>query len=342
MRRTRRLLIAMVALSLCTLVLVVYRQINTGTQLPVATATAFPVEYFDSPGLTIVSRSIQEITNQAELVLIGQLTPTPDTVNMARDVRDINREDQNLFVAGKVYQVNVERYIKGQVPNVIYFVQPESMMSRLTTTIPNAYERGKGVYRAIIPKANTRYLLFLHRLEGFPNQQYYTGGHPSRFDLSDPNHVVPEDAFVGAVGDFSPKPLATFLPLIRTISADLSVSVARTNVTLPSGPGVEYEITCANAGPDTATGVFVGIEFPNGLTFDHSSGGNFNAIAPFGGDWLIGDLPLGQPITLVITTRLTGGAGSTITFTAYTWGTSADTNRANNKVVNSFIVPSEH
>jgi len=298
------------------------------------------INSYGNEGLLIVSTTIQELTNSSDIVVIGQITPTGNIINMARNVSDINQSSQTIFGAGKVYQVSVESYVKGQGTSSILIVQPESLMTNLTTLTPNAYERGKTAYNAIIPKINTRYLLFLRGLRGFPTQQYYVGvSHPWRFDLSDPSKVIPEDTWKDAVNVFPPQPLATILPQIHTISANLSVSVIRTNVTLPSGQGVEYEITCSNTGPDTATGVFVGIEFPYGLTFDHSSGGNFNRVIPVAGDWNIGSLASGQSMTLVITTRLNTGTVGTVNFTAYTSGTSSDPNRTNNKVVDSFTIP---
>lgn len=170
----------------------------------------------NSIGSVVGASSFAELVKATGMVVIGQITPTSDTINMARDLNNINEPDTRIYIAGKVYRVDVERYLRGQGGNVLYIVQPESWLDLETTMTPNAYEIGKGSYKAIIPRANTRYLLFLGRLEGFPNQQYYTGGiHPWRFDASDLNRVVPEDPWPGAEQDFPPQPLSSIIQQVQ-------------------------------------------------------------------------------------------------------------------------------
>lgn len=167
------------------------------------------------PGLALVLDSVQELAAYAEIIVIGTIAPTGAELNMARDPRNTSQPDDRFYVAGGVYQVTVETYLKGTSLPTLLYVQPEASFDSQTTKMPGAQASAKAVYNAIIPKQNNRYLLFLHTLEGFEGTQYFTGGlHPSRFDLADPQRVVPEDP-AGLLELFPPRTLDQMIAEIK-------------------------------------------------------------------------------------------------------------------------------
>ncbi|MGW2655846.1 DUF7507 domain-containing protein [Streptomyces sp. NPDC001478] len=105
----------------------------------------------------------------------------------------------------------------------------------------------------------------------------------------------------------TPEPLtATSEPQITDVepAADLNVTKAADATTVSVGQTVTYRITIGNAGPNTATGVTVTDELPEGLTFlsaDTTSG----SYDPAAGVWSAGELDDGATATLTLRAKAT-------------------------------------
>jgi hypothetical protein len=166
----------------------------------------------------ITANSIAELTSRASLIVIGQVEQTDRVVNMARDVNDISEPDLSLLGLGQVYQIKVETFIKGEYPDAsILFVQPEGFLVKpqmSTEPSPEDVKLARQDDDHIAFISDQRYLLFLHPLRGFEEQQYFTGGiHPWRFNVTDPNHVYPESP--AHLLEIPPSNLATVIEQIQ-------------------------------------------------------------------------------------------------------------------------------
>jgi uncharacterized repeat protein (TIGR01451 family) len=94
--------------------------------------------------------------------------------------------------------------------------------------------------------------------------------------------------------------------------ADLVVIKTVSDATPNVGDTVTFTITLNNTGPDAATNVLVNDQFPVGLTFVSAvpSQGAYN---PGTGDWAVGTVTPGVPVTLSLNATVTGTATETNT-----------------------------
>lgn len=97
--------------------------------------------------------------------------------------------------------------------------------------------------------------------------------------------------------------------------ADLSLTKVVDDLVPPPGGTLNYTISVTNIGPQDATGVTVEDDFPEGLNIldQMASHGSYNVST---GIWEIGDLPVDDTATLVLTAEVTASAGTTLTNTA--------------------------
>jgi uncharacterized repeat protein (TIGR01451 family) len=102
----------------------------------------------------------------------------------------------------------------------------------------------------------------------------------------------------------APSPVVA-LPTAVSGLSDVRVSISVSNPTPTVGDTITYTVTLSNFGPAPATGVTVLDLLPNGLTFVSAtaSGGGFDRAT---GDWTVGTVPVGTPITLTISATVTG------------------------------------
>lgn len=146
----------------------------------------------------VTAHSISELTQKSALIVLGQIEKVDRAVNMVRDVNDIGKPDLHFLKVGQVYQVKLERVLKGAAPGpTLLIIQPEGFLEKpQTSEIPSPQDVKAAQQNSdhILFAANHRYLLFLWpfptKLQG---QQYYVGGiHPWRFNVTDPNKVYAE------------------------------------------------------------------------------------------------------------------------------------------------------
>ncbi|KUL38501.1 hypothetical protein ADL22_18215 [Streptomyces sp. NRRL F-4489] len=110
-------------------------------------------------------------------------------------------------------------------------------------------------------------------------------------------------------------------------AADLAVAKSADATTVTVGQTVTYRITVSNSGPSDATGVRVSDQFPDNLVFlsADASSGAYDAV---GGQWAVGDLPVGGTATLTLRGKAT--KAGLITNSATATGEEKDPNPANN------------
>jgi hypothetical protein len=63
--------------------------------------------------------SFYELTEQADIVIIGQAQEAKEIVNAARVPGDPAKPDADHFGVGQIYEVRVDEYQKGDGPKII-------------------------------------------------------------------------------------------------------------------------------------------------------------------------------------------------------------------------------
>jgi len=119
---------------------------------------------------------------------------------------------------------------------------------------------------------------------------------------------------------------STVTPLQADLAVFKTVDVADPTI----GETISFEITVANYGPDTATGVVVSDPLPTGPTLlsAAASQGTFNAGT---GIWTVGTVTQTDTPSLRITVRVTRATGGTLTNTATVSATTYDPDETNNR-----------
>jgi hypothetical protein len=186
-----------------------------------STPTEISPQELSIPGKAIVdyipADSIADSTLRSTLIVIGQVEQDSRTINMARDVNDLSKPDLSILGLGQVYQVIVKTIVKGTDPgSTILIIQPEGLLVKAqasTEPSPEDAKLARQNYAYVPFVAGHRYLLFLHPLRGFEQQQYFTGGlDPWRFDATDENNVYPESS--APINNIRPAPLAEIIKQI--------------------------------------------------------------------------------------------------------------------------------
>lgn len=165
--------------------------------------------------------SFYELTEQADIVIIGQAQEAKEIVNAARVPGDPAKPDADHFGVGQIYEVRVDEYQKGDGPKTIYVLFARGLMSVKDGQAPSVEEienvqKASGV--APLDPAK-RYLMFLNRsthiYSGYEDTGVYVSiAHPWLFELSDPNCVRYQDAN-DFQGNYLPQPLAAIEALIH-------------------------------------------------------------------------------------------------------------------------------
>lgn len=64
-----------------------------------------------------VSNSIEELTKESNIVVVGEFSKYVESWNMARDPKDVTKEDPNNHVKGDLYEFTVNDYLKSNGKN---------------------------------------------------------------------------------------------------------------------------------------------------------------------------------------------------------------------------------
>ncbi|MDD5370615.1 MAG: hypothetical protein PHQ40_16155 [Anaerolineaceae bacterium] len=169
--------------------------------------------------LYITAPSIEQLTQNTSLIVIGEVTDIGLEFNIARDVNEISKPDQNVYVIGQAYQFSVDRYLKGDGETIINIVQSEGILGEETPKTSEEKQKAREIFKHIEIKKNTKYLLFLDPLIGFPKGEYYIGNmQPWLFDLTNSLAVVPDSPWPGAKTAFPPTSLDQISKIVQKYS----------------------------------------------------------------------------------------------------------------------------
>jgi hypothetical protein len=170
------------------------------------------------------------------LIVVAQLAPTTDVVNMARQSNDPTNADPDLFIVGQAYRATVQRYLKGSGANMLTVVQSEGIVERSTPKTSANIQQARSRSDHIAPRPGTSYVLFLEPLVGFP-PGYVTGpGHPWRFQVPSSGKAEPESPATEAARKFPGRPVPEFLADVEALAKLPPGSPLRTPRVVPTQP----------------------------------------------------------------------------------------------------------
>lgn len=158
--------------------------------------------------------SLEELVDLSPIIFIGTVRGRGEVVNTARDVNDISRPDEHLFHLGQVYEVQVERYLRGEGPDIRSVVQMEGVFFDEKQPLPptitsELVEAAREQFTEYIPmEEGMRYLFFVKVVpEIDPSAEYVATsyGFPWRFTLPESGQARPVTPYVEANELFPPQ-----------------------------------------------------------------------------------------------------------------------------------------
>jgi len=171
----------------------------------------------------VIYTSIPELSSKSDTIIIGKIIAAGKVINTARDVVDPAKPDPNYFSVGQIYEVQVERYLKGDEngEKTIHIVQHQGFLvdgSRHPTR--SEIEKAKAESDYIQLGVNQRLLMFLNKSRyeygEYAKGTLFVGGwHPWLFDITDTECVQPIDTLEDIYVNFPSQPLTTFIKQIN-------------------------------------------------------------------------------------------------------------------------------
>jgi hypothetical protein len=164
----------------------------------------------------VVYPTFAEIAAAADIIVIARVKSKLEIVNMARDVSDSTQPDPHYFGIGQVYKLEIDSYLQGTGLETLYYVEYQGFIN--DSGQPDAAdierEKSQSAGKEYIPlQANQTYLLFLTAIDyygvgSYDVENFYVRtGHPSQFNLANPNCVRVEDILSEMDLYFPPQPL---------------------------------------------------------------------------------------------------------------------------------------
>jgi hypothetical protein len=180
-----------------------------------------PTSYAIVHESAVVYTTIEEISNNSKIIIIGRPVANEGIVNTARDPDDPTKEDPEYFGIGQVYEVEISSYIKGEGPNSLYVIQNQGIINRdLHEISDDDIEQAQKVSKVIPLLINEQYILFLHPASysygKFPLEQLVVGrGHPWAFRINELGCAQAEDSIANVLRYFPARPLDEFVGYIQ-------------------------------------------------------------------------------------------------------------------------------
>lgn len=159
----------------------------------------------------ITARTLDDLIAQSPVIVVGRVIGPREIVNMARKPGNPREPDPETFILGQVYDVAVERYLKGTGGDILYVVQSEGFINVNRTPVSEqTMQQARETFPHIPMVAGKTYLLFLAPLSWDP--QYLAGRlHPWRFVLTPDGMAEPESPWHDAPTVFPPIPAEDLL-----------------------------------------------------------------------------------------------------------------------------------
>lgn len=187
----------------------------------------------------------KEIIEKVEIIVVGKVIDTGWTFNAARNANKVQEPAETLYALNRIYEVNVDYYLKGDGPRSFYIFNSEGdAWGRTAEEVQEKVARGEfqPMDSPLLP--GTPYLMFLvlfdanHIFPEVPRGEYYSEvTDPWLFDISDPQQLRP-------VNSHSPSP---FMDL--TLSFDQLVSYIENPELIPPTPTPVVEQPFVNPYP---------------------------------------------------------------------------------------------
>ncbi|MGQ9684124.1 MAG: hypothetical protein ACUVX9_16460 [Anaerolineae bacterium] len=182
------------------------RPAATPTPVPVPTAEPTAAVTIHVAASWVTVKALPELVAQSTVIVVGRQVGVGGVFNAARMVSDHSQPDPQLYGVAQVYQLQVERYLKGSGPETLDYAQVEGYIEPYSgePTLPTI-EAAKSAWGEVPPvRAGVRYLFFLRPMGlGYLDDQHLTGTVcPSRFVLTD-DDSYPETPWTWA-GKFFP------------------------------------------------------------------------------------------------------------------------------------------
>ena len=194
------------------------------TYEPVKTAVEVVVEESSS----VLIPTFYDLSQISDIVIIGQVLSDVGVINTARNPKDNSKPDPRFFTVASVYEVEVEEYLIGEGPDIIYLVQWEGDIYHGKTPSPEEIEQARlaaenKIYTSI--RTNIEYLMFLRSIEVWEDfniaeleqgNLFIRTANPWLFDATDQRSVFVVDTLNDIGKIFPPQPLADIIKLMNS------------------------------------------------------------------------------------------------------------------------------
>ena len=187
----------------------------------------------------ITAKSYSDLTKSVSIIVIGEMTAVSDYINIARDDADPTKTSVSRYEIGQVYEFTIDEYLKGSGESQINVVQVEGFLSQKEAITDESITHAKEAFNFLSINSGKKYLLFLSDLVGFSKGEYYIGPiHPWRFDITDPEGIIPESPWQYARQAFPPVSLDLIREQIRNPEAEIIPAVQWDPYTYPAPTSV--------------------------------------------------------------------------------------------------------
>lgn len=159
-------------------------------------------------GAMDVRRSIPDLVQSADAIVIGTVLSAGGNRNLSRNPRDLTQDDPNHPVIGQDYTVQIESVLKGAPAQTLTV-----SLSKLHGASNPLHTQDNDFVPLVV---GARYVLFLQRLIGFPGLVYGVGVEPGAFRLTDRARV--SSRWVGALASFPESSVADFISQVQIAS----------------------------------------------------------------------------------------------------------------------------
>lgn len=190
----------------------------------------------------VAYNTVSELSLASDVIIIGIPVATRGIINAARAPDDLTKPDPRYYGVSEVFEIQVEKYLKGEGLASIYVIQSQGfLIVEEKGPSTQEIEQAQISSKTIPLRLKSKYLLFLKkviklRYENLPEEMVFTGtGHPWVFNLNNPECVFTEDTLDNMEWFFPPQP---YLMMVRRISDPDYDEANSSELTYPR-PGVE-------------------------------------------------------------------------------------------------------
>jgi hypothetical protein len=144
----------------------------------------------------VTPRSLKELIDWADIIVIGKMSEKREIFNGARLPSNTAVADPDVLGVSQVYEFVIEKYIKGNGPQIIFVASDEGILFGKgvgeTLNAENIKKAKEGYYHPVIDDKHT-YLLLLDPMKYPDKKNYYTGTpYPWIFDVTNPRSINAE------------------------------------------------------------------------------------------------------------------------------------------------------